>query len=144
MANTGSITPKSGRDFLLKVSDGTSPTSYVTVAGLTNTSITLNGNPVDVTNKSSAGWSEMFAAGGVRSMQVSASGLLDSSSTQLEALQTAILNQTNIEAELVSGKGDRYLGTFVVTNFERGGDHTNAETFSVTLSSHGPVTYSAS
>lgn len=144
MANTGSITPKSGRDFLLKVSDGVSPTTYTTVAGLTDTTLRINGNPVDVTNKSSGGWSESFAAGGIRSVELSGSGIFDSVSTQIETIQTAILNQTNIEAELVSGKGDRFLGTFTVPTFERAGSHNGAETFSMSLQSTGPVTYSAS
>lgn len=143
MPSAASITAQKGRAFLLKVSDGTSPTTYVTVTGLRATGIQINSNPVDITNKSSAGWRELLPDGGIRQVTFTGSGLVDSASAQLITLESAALNGTLIEAQVISGKGDSLMGTFAVSAFQRDGTHNDAETFSVTLENSGPVTYSA-
>jgi TP901-1 family phage major tail protein len=146
MANQPSITAKSGRNFLLKISDGTSPTIYNTLGGLRASSIALNNNPVDITNKGSAGFREVLPDGGVRSYQMTGTGIVDAaaaSSKVYKLLQAAALNATLIEAQILSGVGDSFMGLFAVSNFARTGNHDNAEEYSVTLESSGPLVYSA-
>lgn len=143
MASAPSITAQKGRAFLLKVGSSTSPTTFSTVGGLRATNVTFNGNPVDITSKSSNGWQELLPDGGVKQFSFSASGVYDSASAAYALLQAACLNQTLIEAEVVSGAGDAFIGTFSVSTFQRDGTHNDAETFSLTLMSSGPVTYDA-
>lgn len=146
MANQPSITAKSGRQFLLKISDGTSPTVYNSLGGLRATSLALNNNPVDITNKGSAGFRELLPDGGVRTYQMTGNGIVDaaaSSAAVYRLLQTAALNATLIEAQIISGVGDKFMGLFAVSNFARTGNHDGAEEYSITLESSGPLVYSA-
>lgn len=144
MANSTSITAQKGRAFVLKVSNGASPTAFVTVTGLRASGVNINGNPVDITTKSSGGWRELLPDGGVKSVDFSGSGIWDSASTQLKALQAAALaGGSLIEAQIVSGAGDSFIGTFAVPTFTRNAPHDNAETFDVSLQSHGPVYYAS-
>jgi len=143
--NTSSVTAQAGRNLLLKISDGTSPTTYVTVAGLRATDITMNGATVDITNKSSNAWRELLPNAGVRSVDITASGVWDSSAqnNNLRTLMLTVLaGGTFFEGEIVSGSGDKFTGTWSAMSFKRGGNHNAEETFDLTLQSHGPVVYS--
>lgn len=143
MANSPSISAQKGRAFLLKVATGASPTAYVTASGLRATDLTINGNPVDITTKTSNGWRELLPDAGVQQVDITASGVWDSSSAVLQQVQAAAVARTLIEAEIISGAGDRFIGTWDVSQFKRAGTHNDAETFDITLQSSGPVIYSA-
>lgn len=139
-----SINPKSGRSFLLKVSDGTSPTTFSTVGGLRNVDMTINGRSVDVTNVESSGFQEMAPDAGVASVSISADGILDADDTILDTFEDAVLGSTGstVECQIVSGKGDSYVGDFVVQQFRRTGAHDGVETFSLQLASDGGFVHS--
>lgn len=143
MTFSPSITAQPGRDLLFKVSDGTSPTTYVTVGGVRTNNVTINNNPVDITNALSAGWREFLADGGVQSLSMSVDGIFDSKTTGADILNSAAINRTTIEAQLISGHGDQFLGNFVVVSFNRTGAFDNAETFSATIESSGAILYIA-
>jgi len=144
--NTPSITAEPGRNFLLKISDGTSPTVYVSVAGLRMNDITINGNPVDITNKGSNGWQEMLPSAGVRSVDMAGNGVFDANVTAplQKIMQSALNGGTFIEAEVISGFGDKFTGTWTCATFKRTGDYKDAELFDITMKSSGPVIYSQS
>jgi TP901-1 family phage major tail protein len=141
MPFTPSITAKPGRQFVLKVSDAVSPTNFVTIGGLRNTQMTLNNNPVDITNAASNGFREYLPDGGVQSFSMSGDGIFDSETTGAVVLFTAAKDRTVIEGQIVSGHGDSFVGFFVVTNFQRNGPYDGAETFSVSLESTGQLAY---
>ena len=50
-----------GSAFLLKIGDGESPPTYSTIAGLRTTQLSVNGEPVAITNKDSGGWRELLS-----------------------------------------------------------------------------------
>ena len=140
-----SIQAKAGRLFLLQISDGTSPTTFSAVQGLRATDVTINGNPVDITTKTSGGWREYLPGAGVSEMTFSGSGIYDSAGAQLKALPAAVIgspqNPIYIQAKITSAAGDAFVGTFVVATFKRSGAHDGAETFDITLNSSGPIIY---
>lgn len=136
-----SIVAKPGREFLLKVAAGTSPTTFQTVGGLRTTSLTINNNPVDITNSASNGFREMLPDGGVQSFSVSGDGIFDSLTTGADLLFTAAKDRVLIECQVVSGHGDSFVGNFVVTSFARNGSFDGAEQFSVSLESTGELDY---
>jgi TP901-1 family phage major tail protein len=142
--NTPSITAEPGRLFLLKISDGSSPTTYQTVAGLRANDITINGNPVDISNKGSNGWQEMLPNAGIKSVDITGSGVFDAgAAAPLRTIMISALNGgTFIEAEVISGFGDKFTGTWSCQTFKRSGNHNDAELFDVTMKSSGPVIYS--
>lgn len=144
MANAPSVTAEKGRLFLLQVSDGTSPTNFVTVTGMRANDVTINGSPVDITNKSSNGWRELLPGAGVQSVDITASGVYDAANAQLKALQALSLTQAGlVEARMQSGAGDHFTGSWAVGTFKRSSTHDNVEMFDITLNSSGPPVYSA-
>ena len=76
------MTAERGSAFLLKIGDGAQTPTYVTVAGLKTTQLTINGDAVIVTNKGSGGWRELLSGAGVRSVSVAASGIFLGSSAE--------------------------------------------------------------
>ena len=49
-----------GSAFLLKVGDGAASPVYTTVAGLRTTQLSINGDPIVITNKGSGAWRELL------------------------------------------------------------------------------------
>ena len=141
MTNQASIQALKGRSFLLKVDQtGTSPTTYTTMAGLRATQLKINGNQVDITNKTSNGWQELLSDAGVRKIDVTASGEYDATAGSVNVfLEKASLANTFIDAEIVFGNGVAYTGTWAISDYTTDGPYDNAQTFSLTLTSHGPV-----
>lgn len=129
-----------GRDFALYVADpDVSPSVYNLVAGLRTSGLTINNNPVDITNIGSGGFRELLADGGVQSFEMSGDGIFDDSSPGVEILADAAINRVVLEAEIRSANGDSFRGQLVVMTFQRTGAFDQAETFSVTLGSTGRV-----
>lgn len=141
-----------GMDMLLKINS--SGSTYVTVAGLRSTSITLNDETVDVTTKSSLGHRALLAGGGVNSVSVSASGVWTSDTSE-ELVRTALLGQGNTSdgasAQTPAFKNFQMFipdfgtmtGSFAVTSLEYAGEYNGEVTFSISLESNGYITYAS-
>lgn len=144
--NTPSIQAEPGRLFVLKISDGTSPTVYQQVAGLRANGIKINGNPVDISNKGSNGWQEMLPNAGIKSVDITGNGVFDANVTAplMTIMKSALNGGSFLEAEVISGAGDKFTGTWSCQTFERTGDYKDAELFTITMASSGPVIYSQS
>lgn len=136
-----SIQALKGRAMLLKVDmAGTSPTGYTTVAGMQATQLKINGNQVDITSKSSNGWQELLSDAGVRKIDITASGEYDATAGGAQVfLEKAALANTFIDAEITFSNGVAYTGTWAISDYTADGPHDKAQTFSATLTSHGPV-----
>ena len=139
MATT--VTAKPGRQLLLKVSTGPSPTIFVTVGGLRNVQLNVNNNPVDITNAASNGFREWLGNGGVQSLSVSCDGIFDATSQGSDLLVAAAINRASIQVQVISGHGDQFVTDAVVNGFGRSGPVEGVETFSCQLESSGTVIY---
>ncbi|MCW2242261.1 phage tail tube protein [Azospirillum canadense] len=138
-----SIQAKAGRQFTIKVSDGAATPTFLTIGGLRDTSMQLNGGAVDITNVASNGWREYLPGGGVKELSVSGSGIFDSLTPGARKVWDAAMAQDAsgyLEMQLISGHGDSFVGTFVVDSYSRKGGN-EAETFDISLKSSGPPTY---
>ena len=134
-----------GSSFLLKENSTGTP---ATVGGLRSTSMTINGEAVDITTKDSNAFissgndkaRDLLQGGGVRSMTLSASGLFTDSSTENLvrgfAFDGAIQNY-----DLVFSDGSKISGAFLITSYERAGEFNGEETYSLTLESSNTITY---
>lgn len=131
-----------GRVFVLKIGDGASSETFTDLAGARSTSLTINGEMVDITNKGSAGYRELLEDGGVSSMSISQSGVFFDSADEV-LLQTAAKDMTLNNYELLYESGDKWSGAFQVTSYENGGEHNDAVTYSCTLESSGVFTFTA-
>lgn len=127
-----------GRAFLLKWSDGTSPISYTTVAGLRTTGMTINNERVDVTSKDDDGWLTALAEAGNTGITISASGVFKDSANEA-TIRAAAIAGTLEEFEIYYESGDTLAGSWHIDSFEHAGDDGKEVTYSITLSSSGEV-----
>ena len=128
-----------GSAFLLKIGDGAEPATFVTVAGLKTTQLSINGDAVAITNKGSGGWRELLSGAGVRSVSVAASGIFTGSSAENQVRGLALSG--NIEDyELSFESGARMRGAFLVTRLEYAGDFNGERNYTLALESSGEVT----
>ena len=134
-----------GSSFLLKENSTGTP---ATIGGLRSTSMTINGEMVDITDKDSNAFISsgndkartLLQGGGVRSMSISASGVF-TDSTGENNLRGAAFTGSSVNYDLVFGDGSDVKGAFIVTSYERAGEFNGEETFSCTLESNGTITY---
>lgn len=127
-----------GSAFLLKIGDGATPPNYSTVAGLKTTQLTVNGAPVEITNKGSGGWRELLTGAGVRSVSVAASGIFTGSSAEIQVRSLA-LSGSIANYQLTFESGEQMLGQFLVTRLEYAGDFNGERNYTLALESSGEV-----
>ena len=134
-----------GSSFLLKDNSTGTP---ATIGGLRSTSMTINGEAVDITSKDSNAFissgndkaRDLLQGGGVRSMSISASGVFTDSSTE-NILRGFAFDGAIQNYDLVFSDGSKIAGAFLVTSYERAGEFNGEETYSVTLESSNTITY---
>jgi len=132
-----------GKLVLLKADTaGGSPQVYTTIAGLRTNTWTVNGEDVDVTTKDDNGWQQRLSGAGVRSIAIAATGIFQDSAVE-ETVRQWAFDQTINWFQITFENGDRLECQFQISNYERGGDHDGAETYSLTLNSHGTPNYVA-
>ena len=129
---------ESGSAFLLKIGDGSPTPVYATVAGLKTTQLTINGDPVVITNKGSGGWRELLSGAGVRSVSVAASGIFTGSGAEAQVKGLALSGALE-DYQLSFESGERMQGQFAVTRLEYAGDFNGERNYTLALESSGPV-----
>lgn len=117
-----------------------------TIAGLRDTSLTINETEVDVTSKDDAGIRQLLDGNILRSVSVSGTGVLKDDAV-MATLRTAALAGTHIDLTVVipgdSTAGGSYTGFFRITSFEESGTHDGEQQYSLSLASAGAVTFTA-
>jgi TP901-1 family phage major tail protein len=109
------------------------------IAGARSDSITINNEPIDITDKDDAGWRTMLADVGVRSIDCEVEGILTDSTFLALAVGTAssLLEAYTLELDGIGDfTGDFYLASFAVT-----GEQADATTFTASLQSSGTITF---
>ena len=136
-----------GSSFLLKENSTGTP---ATIGGLRSTSMTINGEAVDITTKDSNAFissgndkaRDLLQGGGVRSMSITASGVFTDSSTE-NLLRGFAFDGAIQNYDLVFSDGSKIAGAFLVTSYERAGEFNGEETYSLTLESSNTITFTA-
>lgn len=127
-----------GSAFLLKIGDGEDPPGYETVAGLRTTQLSINGEPVNVTNKDSGGWRELLSGAGVRSVSVSGAGIFTGSAAEGRIRSNALGGAID-DYELSFESGERMRGRFLVARLDYAGDYNGERNYTLALESSGEV-----
>jgi len=134
---------QSGRDMLLKISDGAETPAFQTVAGLRARTVSLNAKTVDVTDSDSGGWRELLAGGGVKSLAISGSGVFrDAASDTL--MREAFFAQNARDWQIIVPGFGVFSGVFLIAALEYAGQHDGEATFAITLASSGEVGFASS
>lgn len=113
---------QNGKDLLVKV-DMTADGQFETIAGLRATRISFNAESVDVTSlESQGGWRELLAGAGVRSANISGSGIFRDAGTDERARQLFFDGLTPAFQVIIPDFGI-VEGPFQVTALEYAGSH---------------------
>lgn len=127
-----------GRSGPLQISANGGST-FSTIGGARANDVTINNNPVDITNVSSGGFQELLADGGTQSVSISLSGVV-SSDAQFKTLQATADDRTLVWYKFTFGAAGVITSKFAVSNLQLGLPHDGAQTFSCQLMSSGTVT----
>lgn len=121
-----------GRELLIK--KGVS-----VIAGVRTKTVTINGEPIDITSDDDSGFRTMLATAGLRSIDLSVEGVTKDSS--LRAIVAGVSSQLLTDISIEYPNGDTIDGDFYLVNIEESGEYQDALTFSASLQSSGPFTY---
>lgn len=120
------------------------------VAGVRTKSVTLSGEPVDITNDDSDGWRELLDAAQINSIELTVSGVLLNDTLRADwfngASATGSRNQdAKFEYPLASGGATPadISGKFYLKDYNETGNHDGEVTFEATFLSNGAATYTA-
>jgi len=129
-----------GRLLRLAIGDGAEPESFAAVAGLRTTDVVLDNRPADATTVESGGFRELLPDAGLQSMSVSGDGVFAGAEAD-RTLYARAVERSLARYRLSFENGDRFEGSFAVVRFVRSGAQAEAETFSLTLESSGPLDF---
>ena len=131
--------PLAGRDLLLKVArDGV----FVTTAGIRARALTLNARPVDITDSGSAGWRELLPDAGLRSAEITGSGIFRNADSDAH-IRAAFFDQTALPCRFLMPGFGTLESDFLVTRLKFSGSFDGAAAFELAFQSAGPVTFAA-
>lgn len=115
------------------------------VAGARSDTIKFNNEAIDVTDKSDGGFRQLLDEIALRSVDMDVSGLLkmpDLLDIATGSTSAQLADYTIVIAGL-NGSDYSIAGQFFLSNFEIGGEHDGAASFSCSLMSHDQFTYAA-
>ena len=130
-----------GALLLLKVGNGGSPETFTTVAGLRSTSIALNDETGDVTNKDSGNKRTLLAGAGINSISVSGSGVFTDQPSEL-TVRTNFASGSFANYQVVLPDLGTYEGAFQITSLEYAGEFNGEVTYSLSLEGSGTISFS--
>ncbi len=128
-----------GSALLVKIGNAGSPETFTTVAGLRDTSISINSETIDVTNKDSARVRTLLANAGIKSFSISGSGVFTDGASEQSVL-TAFSATTFSNFQFLVPDYNTFTGSFQVTAVEYSGTYNDAVQYSMSFESAGTVT----
>lgn len=126
---------------LAVVKYNTTGTTYVVIGGAREMTLTINNEPVDITNADDAGIRKLLEGAGVNSTSIKLQGVYveDAAATAIR-----VAANTNVHKKfqvVIPGTATKtYEGEFMVASFEEGASYNNTVTYNLTLESAGAVT----
>ncbi|MDO6586051.1 phage major tail protein, TP901-1 family [Salipiger sp. 1_MG-2023] len=133
---------QNGKDLLIKV-DVTGSGSFQTMAGLRATRISFNAESVDITSmESEGGWRELLGGAGVRSANLSGSGVFKDAATDERARQI-FFDGVTPDFQVIIPDFGTVEGAFLVTSIEYAGSHNGEATYELSMASAGALTFTA-
>lgn len=123
-----------GRELLIK--KGVS-----VIAGVRTKTVTINGEPIDITSDDDSGFRTLLASAGLRSIDLSVEGVTKDAT--LRAIVAGVSSQLLTDITVEYPNGDTIEGDFYLVNIEESGEYQDALTFSASLQSSGAFTYTS-
>lgn len=125
-----------GVDVLLKIKDVEGGGSFVAIGGQKGASLSRSAETIDVSDKTSEGWSESIM--GLKSWSLECEGFVCLGDKGFELLHDAFDNREALDVEIkVGAEGDEtgytYTGKVVITDFPEEYQQDDAVTYSLSL-----------
>lgn len=130
-----------GDKFVIQVEDAPDSGTYIDIACLRSTSLSINNEQIDVTAKCNTPW-RVLLEGGIRTMALSGGGVF-SDEASLGLMNAAALAGSILRYRIISEYTDIYEGLFQISTMERSGEYNDAEQYSLSLESSGEIAYTA-
>jgi len=127
---------QSGRDLLVLK-------AATAIAGLRETSLTINSEPVDITGKGDSGYRTLASFAGVEAIDISASGVFQDDVMRDIAFAGTGTTKLLTDVTLDWGDGGSLSGDFYLASYESAGAHDGEETYDISLRSSGAWTYTS-
>lgn len=112
-----------------------------TLVGVRSKGYTITNDYVDVTTDDDSGWRTLLANPGLRSVEVTVSGISSDQILIAEMMEATVDSET-LTVQLPTTTGT-LAGAFLCSSFEQTGEHDGAVEFTATFMSAGTVTYTA-
>lgn len=108
------------------------------IEGVREKSVTLNGEPIDITDGASDGWRELLAEAGENSVEIAISGV-----TKDDVLRAEWFSGDRTKPTVMTWptSGGTITGDFFLATYSEAQPYKEAITFEGTLQSTGEVTY---
>lgn len=135
---------RSGVDLLIYVEDSEGSSTYSVLGGQQASTITVNNELVETTDKLGQEFKEYLEEHGIQSLSLSGNGFIDETATEDRVMAVALAKRgINVVLVLTNGllAGKRFVGRFMVPSFEITGEHNGAQQYSATFESQGAFTY---
>lgn len=129
-----------GRDYLVKLN--TTGETFVAIGGMREPTITINNEPVDITNADSAGMRALLENAGVTSVSIKAQGVYVDDEYVDTIRQAALANtHENFQFVVPGTNGGTFEGEFMIASCEEAGAYNGNGTYNLTFENAGPVTF---
>jgi predicted secreted protein len=107
------------------------------IAGARTDNLTINNEPVDITDKDDLGWRTMLSEAGVRSVDATVEGVIVDDVLIEAVMASNLISAYTVE---IDGIGD-FTADWFISSLELGGEQADAVTFTANIQSSGTVTY---
>lgn len=122
----------SGRELLIKK-------GATVIAGVRTKTVTINGEPIDVTTDDDSGFRTLLADPATRSIDLSVEGITKDDT--LRAIVAGAGPQLLTDITIEYPDGSVIAGDFYLVSVEESGEYQDAVTFTASLQSSGAFTY---
>ena len=135
-----------GRLMLVLIDLGSAGEDFAKLCGLRSKSLTINNSEIDVTtanceNPGDPLWTEVMA--GVKRVAVSGNGYFKTEATEARLNSVAMSADPICNFQIIVPGFGTFAGAFMVQSAEYGGEQEDGVTYSLSLASSGPVTFTA-
>lgn len=112
------------------------------IAGVRTKSISVNGEPIDITNDDDVGWRKLLDQPGEVAVEITVAGILKNETLIQESVSTTDRVQA-MSFEWPGGTPGSLSGDFYLSAFSITGEYQGAATFEATFVSSGTITFAA-
>lgn len=133
-----------GRSVLIKIGDSESPVNFTTLGGGRVHELSIDDEPVNVSDKDSPErWREAIR-GGTRQMEMRVDGVFKDTASETSLLNNVMdASDTVLEFQFIVPDFFTFQGLFIVSNYVQRGEDNGAAEYSATFASAGQITETA-